>query len=187
MGAHPPTPGRRSRATTIALGVAAAALAIAFVAGGYWAVQCPCGGVPGFVLRGDERPEPVADWRFANDVPLCQIQIAVGWLPHSVNLNCMATPAGDLFLSCSAGANKFWCPRVGVNHPGRLRLDGAVYPVVLNRVTDPGTLDAAWAARLRKLQNPAVQAMQPPGPIARPDARRPDTWWSFQVRSAASD
>ena len=169
----------------ILLGFAAATLVVAVVGGGYWAAICPCGGIPGFVLRGDVHHEPVQDWRFANDVSLCQIQISVGWLPHSVNLNCMATPAGDLFLSCSAGARKFWCPRVGADQPGRLRLDGAVYPVVLNRVTDPITLDAAWAARIQKLQDPKVQAMQPPGPVPSPTAQRPESWWTFRVRSSA--
>jgi len=172
---------------TILRWIAAAALAVAVIGGGTWAATCPCAGVPGLMLRGDVHAEPIQDWRFANDVSLCQIQISIGWLPHAVNLNCMATPAGDLFLSCSAGARKYWCPRVGADHPGRLRLNGAVYPVVLNRVTDPATLDAAWAARILKLQNPAVQAQQPPGPVPSADAKRPDSWWTFQVRSTASN
>ncbi len=183
MGVPAAVPGRRSRtATGILLGLAVVAL-VAAVGGGYWVAACPCDGVPGFALRGEARSEPVEDWRFANDVPLCQVQINIGWLPHSVNLNCMATPSGDLFLSCSAGATKFWCPRVGADEPGRLRLNGVVYPVFLNRVTDQATLEAAWAARLRKLQNPAVQVLQPGGAAPPPDAKRPDSWWSFQVRS----
>jgi hypothetical protein len=68
--------------------------ALATVAGGaFWLLRCPCGTVTGFVLRGDLHETPVTDWRFANDVPLCQIQIAIGWRPHSVNVNCMATRA----------------------------------------------------------------------------------------------
>ena len=96
----------------------------------------------------------------------------------------MATPDGDLFISCSVGARKYWCPRVGEDHPGRLRLDGVVYPVVLNRELDPTTLDRAWAARLQKLQNPRVQERQPGGGGPPPvDAERPDNWWSFRVVS----
>lgn len=187
MGEDPKTPVRRSSAIRkILLGFAAATLVVAVVGGGYWALTCPCAGVPGFVLRGEAHNEPVQDWRFANDVPLCQVQINVGWRPHSVNLNCMATPAGDLFLSCSVGARKQWCPQVKADQPGRLRLGGTVYPVVLNRVTDAVTLDAAWAARIQKLQKPEVQAVQPPGPVPAPDAKRPESWWTFQVRSRAS-
>ena len=187
MSAESRIPGRRSSAIKRSLlGLGLAVLVAAVVGGGYWALACPCAGIPGFVLRGEEHREPVRDWRFANDVLLCQIQITAGWLPHSVNLNCMATPAGDLFLSCSVGTRKYWCQHVGADQPARLRLNGTVYPVVLNRVMDPATLDAAWAARVKKLQNPDVQALQPPGATPGPDAKRPDSWWSFQVRSRAS-
>lgn len=165
-------------------GVAILAGLLGLGGGAFWAVTCPCDSTPGFVLLGEVEREPVSDWSFANDVDLCQIQISIGWRPHSVNLNCMATPDGDLYLSCSAGSTKYWCPRVEENHLGRLRLDGAVYPVVLNRVSDPATLDAVWRARAAKLQNPDVLARQPPGITAPPiDSERPGHWWSFHVES----
>ncbi len=154
------------------------------VGGAVWTARCPCDGTPGFVLLGEVQDAPVADWTFANDVSLCQIQISIAWRPHSVNLNCMASPDGDLFLSCSFGERKYWCPRVGPDEPGRLRLDGVVYPVVLNRVMDPATLDKSWTARVSKLQKPHVQAVQPGGAVTPPDAQRPDSWWTFHVRSS---
>lgn len=185
MGAEPGTARRKPRAVTkILLGVAATLALVAVVSGIYWAVTCPCATIPGFVLRGDMHEERVTDWSFANDVPLCQIQISLGWRPHSLNLNCMATSDGDLFLSCSFGARKYWCPRVKTDHPGHLRLDGVLYSVVLNRVTDPVTLDRAWAARVRKLQDPRAYRMRPSGVPPPPDAKRPDSWWTFQVGSA---
>jgi hypothetical protein len=175
--------GRRPVAKALKI-FGASALLLVLVGGGYWAWTCPCEGVPGFVLRGELHDEPVTDWSFANEVDLCQIQIGVAWRPHSVNLNCMATPSGELFLSCSVGANKYWCPRVGPDHSGRLRLDGVVYPVVLSRVEDPSSMDAAWQARVRKLQRPDVQARQPPGSSPPPlDAERPGHWWTFRVES----
>jgi hypothetical protein len=168
--------------------VAGSALLLVVLGGGYWAWTCPCEGVPGLMVRGELHEEPVTDWSFANEVDLCAVQIGVGWRSHAVNLNCMATPSGELFLSCSVGESKYWCPRVGPDHEGRLRLDGQVYPVVLNRVTDPSTMDAAWEARVRKLQSPEVQARQPPGSSAPPlDAERPGHWWTFHVASAAAD
>ena len=175
--------GRRT-VRKILLGVAAT-LAFVVVAGGVvWTMTCPCDTTPGFVLLGDTPAGPVADWSFANDVPLCQIQISIWLRPHSVNVNCMATPEGNLFISCSVGARKYWCPRVGEDHAGRLRLDGIVYPVVLNREMDPTTLDRVWAARLRKLQNPRVHERQPGGGDPPPlDTPRPDSWWSFRVVS----
>ncbi len=190
MKSDPGAASQRSRALkTIVIGFAAA-LALAVVAGGgVWALTCPCEGTPGFVLRGDLTEDPVTDWSFANDVPLCQIQISMGWRPHSLNLNCMASPDGELFLSCSSAEQKYWCPRVQTDHQGRLRLDGTLYPVVLNRVTDPAILDKAWTARIRKLQKPEVQRVQPGGGGAPPplDAARPDTWWTFHVRSAQAE
>jgi hypothetical protein len=180
------TAGARSRTVKkILLGVAAT-LAFVVVAGGVaWTMTCPCETMPGLVLLGDRHDEPVADWSFANDVSLCQIQISIWMRPHSVNVNCMATPDGDLFISCSVGARKYWCPRVGDDQSGRLRLDGVVYPVVLNRELDPTALGRAWAARIQKLQNPSVQARQPGGGGDPPpfDSPQPDSWWSFRVVS----
>jgi hypothetical protein len=185
MSAEQRTAGRQSKRRRVLLAVAAT-LAFVIVAGGVvWTVTCPCETSPGFVLLGDTHDERVEDWSFANDVSLCQIQIGVWGRPHAVNVNCMATPDGELFISCSAGAGKYWCPRVGDDHPGRLRLDGVVYPVFLNRELDPLALGGAWAARIRKLQNPSVQARQPGGGGTPPplDAPQPDSWWSFRVVS----
>lgn len=184
MSAERGTAGTQSKTVKMLLGIGAT-VAVVIVGGGVvWTMTCPCDATPGFVLLGDTHDEPVADWGFANDVPLCQIQIGIWLRPHSVNVNCMATPDGDLFISCSVGARKYWCPRVGEDHPGRLRLDGVVYPVVLNREMDPISLERVWAARLRKLQNPRVHERQPGGGDPPPlDLPRPDSWWSFRVVS----
>ena len=171
--------------TKVLLGVGAT-LAFVIVAGGaVWSVTCPCETTPGFILLGDSHADPVSDWSFANDVSLCQVQIGIWGRPHAVNVNCMATPEGELFISCSVGANKYWCPRVGELHPGRLRLDGVVYRVTLNREMDAARLDRVWASRIQKLQKPAVQARQPGGGGTPPalDTPRPDSWWSFHVVS----
>ncbi|MEE2790457.1 MAG: hypothetical protein VX453_02370 [Acidobacteriota bacterium] len=166
------------------LGVTATLGFIVVVGGVIWTMTCPCDTTPGFVLLGDTHAEPVADWSFANEVPLCQIQIGISLRPHSVNVNCMATPDGDLFISCSVGARKYWCPRVRADHPGRLRLDGVIYSVILNREIDQTTLDRVWAARLQKLQHPRVHERQPGGGAPPSvDTERPDSWWSFRVVS----
>ena len=185
MSAEPSAAGASPSSVRKILPVAAAALALLVVAGGVvWAVNCPCDRTPGFILLGETHAEPVADWSFANDVSLCQIQIGIMLRPHSVNVNCMATPDGNLFISCSFGARKYWCPRVQEDHAGRLRLDGVIYPVVLNRELEPATLDRVWAARIRKLQKPAVHARQPSGGEPPPlDTPRPDEWWTFRVVS----
>jgi hypothetical protein len=142
---------------------------------------CPCERTPGGFLFGERAPAPVTDWNFANDVALCQLQIYAGIRPHSINLNCMSTPEGELFLSCSTCEYKYWASKVQANETAVIRLDGIVYPVTLNRVTDPARLDAAWQARVDKLQ---TFGGAPVNPTPDSDASRPDHWWSFHVQSS---
>ncbi len=128
---------------------------------------------------GAAAEDQVADWSFANEVTLCQIQISIGLLPHSINLNCMSTPAGDLYLSCSQCAAKRWSNAALENDVARLRLNGTVYPVTVTRVMDTGELDRAWLARVTKLN--ALPA--PANPAPPPGTPRPDGWWTFRVES----
>ncbi len=144
-----------------------------------WFFICPCDRLSGGYLLGAEADVHVADWSFANEVTLCQIQFSTGLLPHSINLNCMATPSGDLYLSCSQCAPKHWSNAVLENATARLRLNDTVYPVTLTRVTDPAELDRAWLARVTKLN--ALPA--PANPAPPPGTPRPDHWWSFRVVS----
>lgn len=148
---------------------------------GVWTTTCPCNRTPGFMLLGEMQTTPVTDWRFVNDIPLCQIQVYAGIMPHAVNLNCMATPDGQLYLSCSACETKFWGRHVEENAHGRLRVNGRVYRIVFNRVTDAAELDRAWAARVKKLQ---LYGEEPYNPTPPPDAKRPKNWASFRLRSA---
>ena len=160
--------------------MALAAVVVISVAGFlYWFFICPCDRLSGGYLLGAEAEAHVADWSLANEVTLCQIQFSAGLLPHSINLNCMATPSGDLYLSCSQCAPKHWSNAVLENGTARLRLNDTVYPVTLTRVTDPDELDRAWLARVTKLN--ALPA--PANPAPPPGTPRPDHWWSFRVVS----
>ena len=162
-----------------AISVPAALVVVAVVAFYGWSATCPCDYTPGAVLFGAEHEEPVDDWTFANQVTLCQIQVRTGLLPHAINLNCFANGGGDLYLSCSNCEGKRWSGFAVEDGRARLRLDGAVYPVRLTRVTDPAELDQAWGARLDKLHSLAEPA-NPPAPLGSP---RPDGWWTFRVVS----
>ena len=154
--------------TTLLLVLAAIAVA-GFLT---WFLYCPCERTSGGYLLGEEASEPVSDWSFANDmatVPLCQIQVDTGLLPHSINLNCMADD-GELYLSCASCEGKRWSTAALENPEARLRAGGLVYPVKVTRVTDPPTLDRAWIARAAKRGRPA-------------DVPREEGWWSFRVTS----
>ena len=147
-------------------------LSLVVLAAGAFAVYffyCPCERTPGGWLLGEEVEEPVRDWSFANQVPLCQIQVSRGILPHSINLNCMASN-GDLYLSCASCEGKVWSTAVLEDPQARLRIGEKVYPVRVTRIEDPAVLDEAWRARAQK----AGQGH---------DAPRQEGWWSFSVES----
>ena len=169
----------RFKLKIIVAGLLASLAAVAVVLFLYFSLVCPCDRTPGAYLFGDVVAEEITDWSFSNDVPLCQIQVWAGIRPHAVNLNCMATPQGELFLSCGNCDNKYWARQVGDNEQGRLRLNGTVYPVAIKRVTDPRVLDQAWDARAAKLQVHA--AADNPAPA--PGSRRGEGWGSFQLVS----
>ena len=151
-----------------------AALAVAAVA--TWFFLCPCERTPGAYLHGEEVEQPISDWGFANQVPLCQIQTRAGLLPHAINLNCMASGEGQLYLSCSECDGKRWSSAALENPAARIRLDGMVYPVTLRRVTSTEELDHAWRVRAEKL---AALNGRELGQLP----ERPDHWWSFEVSS----
>ncbi len=174
-----PDTGRKSRNVLIAAG---GTLLVVIVAGFLiYSSICPCERTPGGFLFGDQAGEPVSDWSFANDVPLCQLQIWAGIRPHSINLNCMSTPEGELYLSCSVCETKYWAAKVGEDESGVMRLNGTVYPVVVNRETNPAAMDRAWAARVSKLQTHGGAAANPVPPE---DAQRPESWWTFRIVSS---
>ena len=144
---------------------------------------CPCTLTPGGLLFGERVETPVDDWNAttANQENLCQLQIWAGIRPHSINLNCMTTPEGELFLSCSVCDRKYWAARVGSDERAVLRLGNLVYPVLLNRETDPATMDRAFRARVSKLQTTDLETMVTPRPPV--GQERFDHWWTFRVTS----
>ena len=169
----------KSNVKLILGGSAACVLVAGFIGFLIYSSVCPCDRTPGGFLFGDSSDGQVNDWSFANDVELCQLQIYAGIRPHSINLNCMATPEGEMYLSCSVCDMKYWAAKVGENERGVMRLDGVVYPVYLNRITEPTEMDRAWRARVTKLQIHGG----PGNPAPPSDAPRADRWWTFQVTS----
>ncbi len=135
-------------------------------------IVCPCEVIPGGPLSGPVIDDPVDDWSIANDraqVPLCQVEVP-GTYTYSINVNCMAY-GGQLYVSCSACANKVWSG-IALERPQmRIRMAGKVYPVTFTRIEDPALKDEVWRARLEKIDAPDK------------NAPRPDGWWTFNVVS----
>jgi hypothetical protein len=155
-------------------------LVVGLIFAGRWFFTCPCETMPGAVLWGDVVEEPVNDWSFANEVELCQIQVQGAIFPQALNLNCMATSQGQLYLSCSNCEPKRWSRLAMNNENGRIRLNGLVYPVTITRVTDPAEADRSWEARLLKLEDSTVLGAGTPVGTPRPSD---DEWWTFRIAS----
>ena len=158
----------------ILLIIAAIAAVGGILAGAWWLTQCPCERIPGAWLQGAEETAPVSDWTFANEAPICYIEVP-GAIPHSVTLNCMANGGGTLYLSCSRCDGKRWSTIAVATGQARIRIAETVYPVTIARVTEPAELDRAWAARADKLARLRGPAGAPPP--------RPGHWWSFRLES----
>lgn len=141
-----------------------------------WMSACPCERLPGVYLSGERIEQPVENWAFANQVPLCQIQTNTGLIPHALNLNCAADTNGDLYLSCAQCEGKRWSTAALQNPDAYIRLDGKVYPISLRKLDDSSELDNAWRSRAIKLASLR-------GITSNEIPERPDHWWSFQVTS----
>ena len=139
---------------------------------GVWVAQCPCERSPGAWVFGNVVDETVADWSFANDAGLCQLEVS-GFIPHSINLNCMADRS-ELFVSCARCDGKHWSTVAMKTPYGRIKILDSVYPVKMVRVLDHATLDRAWRARSNKRHGRSTATLPPP---------RPSHWWSFQLES----
>jgi hypothetical protein len=145
------------------------ALTLALLLGAllFW-FECPCDRLPGGPLKGAGVEEAVTDWSFANQAPLCQLQVDA-LIPWSVNLNCMADQ-GVLYISCARCQSKYWSSTVLKTPEGYIGIANKVYPVSIERVMDPLELDRAWRARALKVGRGN-------------DMPRAGHWWSFRAAS----
>ena len=126
---------------------------IPVIAVSYWAWSCPCDQTPGLYLRGMHASEKVTNWSFANQVPLCQLEVDTGLLPHALNLNCWSDTNGDLYLSCGNCEGKRWSTAAVANPQARVRVGQTVYPVTLTRILGDDALATVWQSRGVKLPN----------------------------------
>ncbi len=136
----------------------------------YWFLNCPCERTPGGYLLGEESQENITDWSFVNEVPLCQIQISAGLLPHSINLNCSSLQR-ELFVGCANCEGKRWAAALTEDGQARIRINDIVYPVSARRLLDPSEMDHSWLAMNTKAGRPT-------------DTPRPNTWWTFHLATS---
>ncbi len=138
----------------------------------YWSVNCPCERIPGGYLFGEESQEPITDWSFANEMPLCQLQTSAFFMPYSINMNCSSLEE-ELFIGCMNCEGKRWGAALAERGAARFRINGVVYPVAARRLLEPAEKDHAWLSS-------SIKAGRPMG-TPRPSD---NIWWTFQLTTA---
>ena len=104
----------------------------------FWACGGPFAVFPGGALEGPVKPAPPS-FTFAHDAGTIQLETG-GQEPYSVNIAC-AVVGDRLYLS--AGDTKTrWVENMEANPLVRLRINGEVYELRAERVTDDGEMRA---------------------------------------------
>ena len=114
----------------------------------------PTGLLPGGALTGETRLVPT-DWSFAGDSGTAQLETNPGE-PYSVNL---AYTVMDGIVYVNAGGTETqWVKNMNANPDVRLRVDGAIYPLRAERVSDRAEVEAfakAWTGQSFFRRDPA--------------------------------
>jgi hypothetical protein len=104
----------------------------------FWGCGGPVAVFPGGALDGPVKPTP-ASFAFAEDAGTIQLETRPE-APYSVNIAC-AVVGDDLYVS--AGDNRSqWVENMEANPLVRLRIDGDVYELRSQRVTDDAEMRA---------------------------------------------
>ena len=106
----------------------------------------PIGLMSGGALEGESRPAP-EDWSFAGDYGTAQLETQPAE-PYSVNL-AYTIVDGVLYVN-AGGSETQWVKNMSADPRVRLRLDGVLYELRAERVTDEDEIAAfsrAWLAQ----------------------------------------
>jgi hypothetical protein len=98
--------------------------------------------LPGGELDGEERSAP-ADWTFAGDYGTCQLETRPED-PYSVNI-AFTVLDGRLYINAGDTETR-WVKNIASNPLVRLRMDGVLYDLRAERVTDAAEIAAFGAA-----------------------------------------
>ena len=105
---------------------------------------------PGLWLSGSEADTLPADWSFSDAHPEIFVEVTTPYLlPHSVTVWC-AQVGGTLYLGARAPETKNWPGWVDDDPRVRIEIEGVIYPVTLEPVTDQAETARVAAAYAEK-------------------------------------
>lgn len=117
---------------------------------GLWLVLAGCNGpiglLPGGEIDGESRPAPDR-WALEYDAGTAQLETDPS-TPYSVNV-AYTQLGGSLYVN-AGGTRSGWVERIEADPRVRLRIDGVIYELRAERVTDPGEVIAfaeAWTGQ----------------------------------------
>ena len=123
-----------------------------------WIGSAGCSGpfvvFPGGRLDGDEKPVPT-DWSFAGDYGTCQLETNPDE-PYSVNI-AYTILDGSVYLNAGDTETQ-WVENMGADPAVRLRIDGSVYAMRAERVSDTAEIarfGEAWTGQSMFRRDPA--------------------------------
>lgn len=128
-------------------------LALAFAVG-VLACNGPMGLLPGGELSGEDRPIP-SSWNFAGTSGQAQLETRPED-PYSVNINYTIVD-GRLYINAGDTETE-WAKNIAVNPSVRLRIDGVIYDLRAERVTDPAEIvrfGKVWTSQSMFLRDPS--------------------------------
>ncbi len=138
--------------------MSAARLALLLLLSSLTTVVSGCNGpfliLPGGHLDGEATPAP-ADWSIAGEYGFTELETNPDD-PYSVNI--VYTVVNGLLYINAGDTETKWVKNMGSNPAVRLRIDGAVYALVAERVTDAAEIaefGKAWTSRSMFSRDPA--------------------------------
>ena len=110
--------------------------------------------LPGGSLEGEAEPAP-SDWSFAGSYGTAQLETRAGD-PYSVNL-AFTVIEGRLYINAGDTETQ-WVKNMSADPLVRLRMEGLLYDLRAERVTDPGEIAVfadAWTSQSMFRRDPA--------------------------------
>jgi hypothetical protein len=127
----------------------------------------PVAMIPGGALGGTSAAPP-ADWAMLNDIKTIQLEVRPS-APYSVNIWAVGMGA-NLYVATGADGTR-WSPMIEQDARVRARIDGKLYDLRAERVTDPAEIQRVADTYATKYELDAQENWVPTGIIFRLERR----------------